>query len=73
LKKLFFDLNTDYSFKIYNSTAQLPSNWNDLTVSTIFYPKIFRDSREVAPENMICHFIGLFNHETLVGVALSQF
>jgi predicted N-acyltransferase len=67
-------LNTDYSFKIYNSTAQLPSNWNDLTVSTIFLSKKYLEILEKsAPENMICHFIGLFNHETLVGVALSQF
>jgi hypothetical protein len=51
LKKLFFDLNTDYSFKIYNSTAQLPSNWNDLTVSTIFYPKKYLEILEKsAPE-----------------------
>ncbi|MFV8332319.1 GNAT family N-acetyltransferase [Flavobacterium sp. GSP14] len=67
-------MNTDYSFKIYNSTAQLPSNWNDLTVSTIFLSKKYLEILEKsAPENMICHFIGLFNHETLVGVALSQF
>nr|WP_309756165.1 8-amino-7-oxononanoate synthase [Flavobacterium sp.] len=67
-------MNTDYSFKIYNSTAQLPSNWNDLTVSTIFLSKKYLEILEKsAPDNMICHFIGLFNHETLVGVALSQF
>ena len=67
-------MNTDYSFKIYNSTAQLPSNWNDLTVSTIFLSKKYLEILEKsAPENMICHFIGLFNNETLVGVALSQF
>lgn len=67
-------MNTDYSFKIYNSTAQLPSNWNDLTVSTIFLSEKYLEILEKsAPDNMICHFIGLFNHETLVGVALSQF
>ena len=67
-------MNTDYSFKIYNSTAQLPSNWNDLTVSTIFLSTKYLEILEKsAPDNMICHFIGLFNHETLVGVGLSQF
>ncbi len=67
-------MNTDYSFKIYNTTAQLAPNWNDLTVSTLFLSKKYLEILEKsAPENMICHFIGLFKNETLVGVALSQF
>ena len=67
-------MNTDYSFKIYNTTAQLPPNWNDLTVSTLFLSKKYLELLEKsAPENMICHFIGLFKNETLVGVAVSQF
>ena len=67
-------MNTDYSFKIYNTTAQLPPNWNDLTVSTLFLSKKYLEILEKsAPENMICHFIGLFKNETLVGVAVSQF
>jgi predicted N-acyltransferase len=67
-------LTTPYSFKIYSETAQLPSNWDDLAVSTIFLSKKYLEILEKSsPENMVCHFIGLFENETLVGIALSQF
>ena len=67
-------MNTLYSFKIYDSTAQLPKNWNDLAVSTIFLSKKYLELLEKsAPENMICNFIGIFENNTLVGIAVSQF
>lgn len=67
-------MNTPYSFKIYHATAQLPSNWNDLAVSTIFLSKKYLEILEKSsPKNMVCHFIGLFKNETLIGIALSQF
>ncbi|CAM3881066.1 8-amino-7-oxononanoate synthase [Flavobacterium sinopsychrotolerans] len=67
-------MNTAYSFKIYSSTAQLPANWDDLAISTIFLSKKYLQVlEESSPKNMICHFIGIFENETLVGSALSQF
>jgi predicted N-acyltransferase len=67
-------LNTAYSFKIYSSTAQLPEKWDDLAVSTIFLSKKYLQVLEKSsPENMICNFIGIFDNEILVGIALSQF
>lgn len=67
-------MNTLYSFKIYDSTAQLPKNWNDLAVSTIFLSKKYLELLEKSsPENMICNFIGIFENKTLVGIAVSQF
>lgn len=67
-------MNTSYSFKIYNSTAHLPKNWNDLAVSTIFLSKNYLEVLEKSsPENMICHFIGIFKNDSLVGIAVSQF
>lgn len=67
-------MNTLYSFKIYDSTAQLPKNWNDLAVSTIFLSKKYLELLEKSsPENMICNFIGIFENNTLVGIAVSQF
>ena len=67
-------MNTAYSFKIYNSTAQLPEIWDDLAVSTIFLSKKYLQVLEKSsPENMTCHFIGIFDNEILVGIALSQF
>ncbi|MFV8268392.1 GNAT family N-acetyltransferase [Flavobacterium sp. GT2N3] len=67
-------MNTLYSFKIYSATAHLPSNWDDLAVSSIFLSKKYLEILEKSsPENMMCHFIGLFENENLVGIALSQF
>ncbi len=69
-----YNLNTTYSFTIYNSTAQLPLNWNDLAISTIFLSKKYLEVLEKSsPENMICYFIGIFENENLVGIALCQF
>ena len=73
-KTFLLNLNTDYSFKIYTSTAQLPLNWDDVAISTIFLSKKYLEVLEnSSPENMICHFIGIFENETLVGISLSQF
>jgi hypothetical protein len=67
-------LNTSLSYKIYNSTAQLPENWDDLAISTIFLSKKYLKVLEIAsPENMSCHFIGIFKNDVLVGIAVSQF
>ena len=67
-------MNTNYSFQIYFSSENLPSNWDVLALNNIFlskdYLKILEKS---APENMICHFIGFFSDKELVGIALSQF
>lgn len=68
------NLNTPYSFKIYNSTTELPSNWDDLAISTVFlsrnYLKVLEKS---SPENMTCHSIGIFKNNLLVGIVVSQF
>lgn len=62
------------SFKIFSQTNQLPQNWNDMATKNIFlssdYLKILEQS---APENMVCHFIGLFKNKELAGIAISQF
>ena len=67
-------MNTTYSYQIYSLASQLPENWNELAVSTIFLSKEYLSILEKsAPANMSCHFIGLFENETLVGIAVSQF
>lgn len=67
-------MNTNYSFQIYFSSENLPSNWDVIALNNIFlskdYLKILEKS---APENMICHFIGFFRDKELVGIVLSQF
>lgn len=67
-------MNVRHSFKIYTETAQLPPEWNALAQPNIFLTSDYLKVLEVsAPENMRCHFIGIFEEAKLVGVALSQF
>ena len=70
----FFYLKTPLFIKIYTSVAQLPKNWKVLAYKNIFlspeYLAILEKSR---PTNMICHFIGFYKENELVGIALSQF
>ena len=70
----FFYLKTPLSIKIYSSAAELPENWNELTLDNIFLSKEYITVLEKsAPTNMTCHFIGLFKDKELVGIAMSQF
>ena len=67
-------MNPSYSYKIYSSIDELPANWDDLAISTIFLSKKYLEVlQKSSPENMICHFIGIFTNDLLVGIAVSQF
>ncbi len=62
------------SFTIYNSVTSLPKTWNEVAISNIFlqtrYLQVLEDS---APVNMECFYIGIFEKEYLIGVALAQY
>ena len=64
----------NYSFQIFSATHNLPPDWNDLAAHNIFlttnYLQVLEES---APQNMVCHFIGIFDNDILIGIALSQF
>ena len=61
-------------FKIFPATNQLPENWDDLSQENIFLSKKYLQVLErSAPENMTCHFIGIFKEDKLEGIAVSQF
>ncbi|MDI1303856.1 MAG: GNAT family N-acetyltransferase [bacterium] len=67
-------MNPSYSYKIYSSIDELPANWDDLAISTIFLSKKYLEVlQKSSPENMICHFIGIFKNDLLAGIAVSQF
>ncbi|OJX52113.1 MAG: 8-amino-7-oxononanoate synthase [Flavobacterium sp. 38-13] len=67
-------METTLSFKLFTTTSELPQNWDSLTTANIFLSKSYLKILETAaPDNMSCHFIGLFRKEKLVGIALSQF
>ncbi|MGV3461235.1 MAG: 8-amino-7-oxononanoate synthase [Flavobacterium sp.] len=65
---------TQYSFTIYTSAAALPAGWDAIAQPNIFLSKAYLSVLEkAAPENMQCHFIGLFADGKLCGVALAQY
>ena len=67
-------LNTSFSFKIYTSISEFPTNWNDFSANNIFFSKEYLQILEVSsPNNISSSFIGLFENDKLVGVALTQF
>ena len=67
-------MNISYSFVIYNNTNQLPLKWDDIAISTVFLSKKYLQVLErSSPENMICHFIGIFENENLVGISIAQY
>ena len=73
-KILNYNLDSAYTFCIYENTSQLPNNWDDLAISTIFLSKrYFEVLEKSSPDNMICYFIGIFENENLIGISLSQF
>lgn len=67
-------MKTVLSYQIYENKNQLPENWNDLGCKNIFLSAAYFEILEKsAPSNMICHYIGLFQDQNLVGIAISQF
>lgn len=67
-------MKNSISFKIYDTTKQLPSDWNDLSQENIFLSTDYLTVLALsAPENMTCHFIGFFENQKLVGIAIAQF
>ncbi|MFH7017051.1 GNAT family N-acetyltransferase [Flavobacterium sp. FlaQc-47] len=67
-------MNTTYSFQIYKSASLLPQEWNLLAVNNIFLTREYLEVLENScPVNMICHFIAIFNEDTLIGIVLTQF
>lgn len=67
-------MNSNFSFKIYSSSNELPSNWDSLAINNIFLSRDYLTVLENAvPKNMVCNFIGLFLNDELVGLAASQY
>ncbi|TRW25202.1 8-amino-7-oxononanoate synthase [Flavobacterium zepuense] len=61
-------------FKIYTRSETSPAEWDTLAQSNIFLSRNYLSVLEKsAPENMECHFIGLFKNDTLCGIALAQY
>lgn len=67
-------MKNTFSHILFNRIQDLPSNWDDFATHTIFlstnYLKVLEES---APENMNCFYIGIYNAENLVGIAIAQY
>ena len=62
------------TYKIFTTVAELPKSWDDVSHENAFlqtpYLTVLEES---APTNMQCFYIGIFEKEALIGVALAQY
>ena len=62
------------TYQIYSSIAQLPKKWDEVAHVNAFlqtaYLKVLEES---APTNMQCFYVGIFEKNSLIGVALVQY
>jgi predicted N-acyltransferase len=67
-------LKPNLSFHLYTSSDTLPEGWNTIAQKNVFLSRDYLAILEkAAPENMQCHFIGLFKNGVLCGIALAQY
>jgi hypothetical protein len=62
------------TYQIYSSIAQLTEKWDEVAHENAFlqtpYLKVLEES---APTNMQCFYVGIFEKNSLIGVALAQY
>ena len=60
-------------FKIYTSTAQIPLEWNTLAVHDLcLHTSYLTALEEAAPTTIALYYVGVFDADTLVGIAIIQ-
>ena len=60
-------------FKIYTSTAQLPPQWDALASHDLFLDTSYLKALEAAaPKTISLYYVGIFNADLLVGIAIIQ-
>ncbi|WP_308991744.1 GNAT family N-acetyltransferase [Mariniflexile litorale] len=61
------------SFQIYHSVTSLPHSWDSIVVHDIFLQSsYFKALEEASPNNIQFFYVGIFDEEVLVGVAIIQ-
>ena len=66
-------LQTNYSFKIFNSVTELPAAWDEHAKKNILFSVSYLKSlKESSPKNVKCFFIGLYHDQILSGIAIAQ-
>ena len=67
-------MNTSYTYQLFTSIQSLPNHWDSIAQANIFLSTKYLEVLEsAAPTNIKCQYIGIFNHEELIGIALAQF
>ena len=67
-------MNTGYTYQLFKQTQHLPSDWDTIAQANIFLSKKYLEVLALAaPANLKCQYIGVFNNEELIGIALAQF
>ena len=67
-------MTTKYTYQIVSESKYLPNDWDSIAQANIFLStKYLQVLESAAPANMKCQFIGIFNQEELIGIALAQF
>ena len=67
-------MTTKYTYQIVSESQYLPKGWDSIAQANIFLStKYLQVLESAAPTNMKCQFIGIFNQEELIGIALAQF
>ena len=61
------------SFKIFHSVENLPNHWDSLVIHDIFLQsKYLKALKNASPENIELCYVGIFDEDELVGVAIIQ-
>ncbi|MFL0352859.1 GNAT family N-acetyltransferase [Xanthomarina sp. GH4-25] len=60
-------------FKTFNSSIQLPPEWDDFVVHDVFLQtNYFKALEQASPNNISMNYVGVFKDESLVGIAIIQ-
>lgn len=61
------------SYKVYHAVARLPESWNRLVAHDVFLQTSYLKAlEEASPNNIQLFYVGIFDSDVLVGVAIIQ-
>ena len=67
-------MTTKYTYQIVSESKYLPNDWDSIAQANIFLStKYLQVLESAAPSNIKCQYIGIFNQEELIGIAIAQF
>lgn len=62
-----------YQYRIFESTATLPTDWNHVAAQSLFLQSAYlRVLENSAPTNITCQFIGVYHSDALIATAMLQ-